>query len=536
MYDYSLMTKFPLAQAILDPGFNPRKIDMEALFDLMSGPDAKLALTAERALSQLQTLAVEQAIKLFCSAAPPLRGRLCRLVGRVSLKNPEEAWAQFLQQALDDTDPKTQRNAIIALGKLPLPWIEEALIARWQEEQRVEHQRSLAAALGKVGGPKALTLLQEKQTSDDELRRIIDQAVLKIQRTQIRDIPSRIDGSKTPPYPLNARLHCRSGIASILKLELPSDLEPRVLRDDIVEVTLQGPLNQLLQARTWLSAGFPLPPKTMNNPEDLAEEIAELLTSPKAREIFSTWTEGQVRYRLQWAKGGHRRALTWRCAQAVLRRAPDLINDPTQSLWEVSIRQRDDKLELELWPRGLADQRFDYRSRDIPAASHPTLAAALAHVAGVRPDDRVWDPFVGSGSELIERALLGPYQQLYGSDVDPNALEAARANLTRAGVARWELSKGDARAFQPEDPLSLIITNPPMGRRVLKRDQILALLMDIIGRASIVLCPGGRMVWISPLAQESARLARKNGFQVTLQQRVDMGGFSAEIQVFVKPA
>jgi len=47
-----------------------------------------------------------------------------------------------------------------------------------------------------------------------------------------------------------------------------------------------------------------------------------------------------------------------------------------------------DHFELFLSPRGAADPRFTWRRADIPAASHPTIAAALARVGGVRAAGR----------------------------------------------------------------------------------------------------------------------------------------------------
>src|SRR5207344_2651286 len=101
-----------------------------------------------------------------------------------------------------------------------------------------------------------------------------------------------------------------------------------------------------------------------------------------------------------------------------------------------------------------------YRSRDVPAASHPTIAAALARVAGTRNDDVVWDPFCGSALELCERARLGRYAKIIGSDLDAKALVAARANLDAAGAPDAELHVGDALAFTPPVPPTLVITNP----------------------------------------------------------------------------
>ncbi|MFY0536671.1 TRM11 family SAM-dependent methyltransferase [Nannocystis pusilla] len=123
----------------------------------------------------------------------------------------------------------------------------------------------------------------------------------------------------------------------------------------------------------------------------------------------------------------------------------------------------DDKPALES-----ADPRFSYRSGDVPAASHPTIAAALARLAEVRQDDVVWDPFVGSGLELCERGLLGPAASLLGTDLDPRALAVAAANLRNAGL-RAELTQADATTHRPAG-VTLIVTNPPMGRRVHRGD------------------------------------------------------------------
>jgi len=98
---------------------------------------------------------------------------------------------------------------------------------------------------------------------------------------------------------------------------------------------------------------------------------------------------------------------------------------PHRDLLEGRAQQRD------LLRRHPVDERFAYRTETVAASSHPTIAAALVRLVPPREDDVVWDPFVGSALELIERARLGPYRALHGTDVDEGALEAARANLAR---------------------------------------------------------------------------------------------------------
>jgi 23S rRNA G2445 N2-methylase RlmL len=208
------------------------------------------------------------------------------------------------------------------------------------------------------------------------------------------------------------------------------------------------------------------------------------------------------------------------------------MNDPTASLWEAVVDETKG-VRVELWPRGLADPRFAYRVEQVPASSHPTLAAALARIAGVRADDVVWDPFVGSGTELVERARLGPFRLLFGTDLDERALERARANLAAAGVVA-ELAAGDARLFRPRQRPTLILTNPPMGRRVLNKRLTGALYDDFLAHAAALLPPGGRLVWISPRADDTAARARSLGFTVEARHKVDMAGFWAELQAFTR--
>ncbi len=84
------------------------------------------------------------------------------------------------------------------------------------------------------------------------------------------------------------------------------------------------------------------------------------------------------------------------------------------------------------------------------------------------------DPFVGSAGELVERARLGPARALMGSDTDDRALESARSNLEAAGV-HAHLHRVDALDWHPND-VTLIITNPPMGRRASRTSGLAAML------------------------------------------------------------
>jgi tRNA G10 N-methylase Trm11 len=140
----------------------------------------------------------------------------------------------------------------------------------------------------------------------------------------------------------------------------------------------------------------------------------------------------------------------------------------------------------------------------------------------------VWDPFCGSGAELVERALLGPYARLVGTDLDPRAIDAARANLDAAGLLdRAELSVADALAFRPAG-VTLVLTNPPLGRRL--RGDAPTLLETFVPHAASVLAPGGRLVWITPVARRTERAARRAGLTRDRSLTVDLGGFDGHLE------
>lgn len=176
-----------------------------------------------------------------------------------------------------------------------------------------------------------------------------------------------------------------------------------------------------------------------------------------------------------------------------------------------------------------------YRENAAQAPIKETLAAAMAHLAHVRGDSRVFDPFCGSGTILIEAALLAlriapglrrrfaaerwaqidpavwreeraraqgmifqerPFEA-HGSDIDPSALRLARENAVKAGVGkRLFFSEADAGTFTPQGEKGVVICNPPYGERLLDVEQAQA-LYQMMGQA-FVQKPGWSYAVISP--------------------------------------
>jgi tRNA G10 N-methylase Trm11 len=160
----------------------------------------------------------------------------------------------------------------------------------------------------------------------------------------------------------------------------------------------------------------------------------------------------------------------------------------------------------------------------------------MARLAGKLDDEIVWDPFCGSGLELIECALRGGVRRVIGTDRSAEAIGIARANLTAAlgDSIPATFACGDFRdhssiAGLDDGSVSLVISNPPMGRRV-PIPNLRGLIEDLFAAASTVLRPGGRLVFANPLPVQP----RDHSLSLEFRQKVDLGGFNVHVEKYLK--
>ena len=97
----------------------------------------------------------------------------------------------------------------------------------------------------------------------------------------------------------------------------------------------------------------------------------------------------------------------------------------------------------------------------IPRPETELLVAAANEFLSAEPDSRVVDIGTGSGCIAITLAIENPSATIFGVDVDGVALDVARINAERLGVAdRITLIRGDYLGETPT-PVDLIVANPP---------------------------------------------------------------------------
>ena len=173
-------------------------------------------------------------------------------------------------------------------------------------------------------------------------------------------------------------------------------------------------------------------------------------------------------------------------------------------VYKLRFALRKNTVEMMLDTSGDGLHKRGYRRHATLAPIKETLAAAIADLGRVRRDTLVQDPFCGSGTLVIEAAQKAlniapglhrhfaaenfPFVPAevwrlerqkaiesarpdaaftgFGSDIDPAAVELARANAKLAGVGeRCRFEVQDVRDYRP-DPDATVLTNPPYGERL----------------------------------------------------------------------
>ena len=180
--------------------------------------------------------------------------------------------------------------------------------------------------------------------------------------------------------------------------------------------------------------------------------------------------------------------------------------EETGALYQLQFSIMKNQVHLFIDTSGRGLHKRGYRPNANAAPLKETLAAALCSLSRLRHYHQLYDPMCGSGTILIEGALMAlniapgigrrftaeawrqappeVWQQertaarelqrhdidfhAYGYDIDPEALETAKENAKRAGVDRYiTFQKRDVKTFAPVTPTATVITNPPYGERLM---------------------------------------------------------------------
>ncbi|OYZ68338.1 MAG: RNA methyltransferase [Methylophilaceae bacterium 17-43-7] len=161
------------------------------------------------------------------------------------------------------------------------------------------------------------------------------------------------------------------------------------------------------------------------------------------------------------------------------------------------------------------------RKASIEAPLRENLAAGILHLTGWKPGQALLDPMCGSGTFLLEAAMMAlqiapglhrnfgfeklknfesdtwkkiknaalkavqptSFQKLYGSDMDLRAVRVTKQNLTEAGLSEAvQLAHVNFTDAVPPADSGVLVANPPYGVRI-GEDEELAMLYPKMGEA-----------------------------------------------------
>jgi len=169
--------------------------------------------------------------------------------------------------------------------------------------------------------------------------------------------------------------------------------------------------------------------------------------------------------------------------------------------------------------------RFPYRVKTISASINPVTAASVMQVCKqyMSRNANVLDPFCGSATMLIERALTMPCKSLVGVDKSSVAIKAALANRKAAGM-EISLIKKDILEFDSMQ-FDEIISNMPFGNRVSGHESNKTLYLQFIKKLdSLLSIEGTAMLYTQEKKLLRDNIEKNGEFIIIEEEMFDSGG------------
>lgn len=162
-------------------------------------------------------------------------------------------------------------------------------------------------------------------------------------------------------------------------------------------------------------------------------------------------------------------------------------------------------------------QQYRDESRPFVSAeisTSPKICRTLLNLSGARPGDTVLDPFCGTGTILMEAALLG--MKCIGVDIDGDQVQGAKSNMKWLGKdlgerLDYDIFVGDSRelASLVKKQVDAVAFEPILGpifKKPPKRDEaqqtiieLTTLYRQVLQQISRILRPDGRVAMTIPV-------------------------------------
>jgi tRNA (guanine10-N2)-dimethyltransferase len=179
------------------------------------------------------------------------------------------------------------------------------------------------------------------------------------------------------------------------------------------------------------------------------------------------------------------------------------------------------------------DESRPYISKEI--STSPKICRTLLNLAGARPGDTVLDPFCGTGTLLMEAAMLG--MKCIGVDIDGDQVHGTKTNLIWFGRdigqrVEFDVFRGDARnlASLIHEQVDVVAFEPSLGPVSRKRPtakeaektikELTKLYREALTQIAQVLRPDGRVAMTIPVI-----ISKSGQVPVDIREMLDGTGF-----------
>jgi tRNA (guanine6-N2)-methyltransferase len=181
----------------------------------------------------------------------------------------------------------------------------------------------------------------------------------------------------------------------------------------------------------------------------------------------------------------------------------------------------------------------EYKTEHVIASLRPTVAAAMARLAGIGPEMTFIDPMCGAGTIIAEAADLAGRRRItdakiIAGDIDPNAVFCTSQNLdrfARVPVVRWNATRLPLQLHS----VDRVVSNPPFGEQLLTVAEVEPLYRNMLREYDRVMKPGGRGVFLVSEQELFQKSALAVNWVPNRQFKLRILGLPAVLSVWQKP-
>ena len=166
-------------------------------------------------------------------------------------------------------------------------------------------------------------------------------------------------------------------------------------------------------------------------------------------------------------------------------------------------------------------------------AMKSNLSYSMLLLGDVPLGGTILDPFLGSGTTLIQASKLSKTYRLIGFDWDEASVEGSILNLNSEGISGADIRCVHALEMSghlPWHSVDGIITDPPYGIRTAKQKKYFEFYLSFLAQSRRVLKVGGTLtIMVVKRYSFDDALERIRGFKEVERLQVKLGGFTAHL-------